>query len=53
MDEPDTLHPEDPTRVTRGMRNEPIKLGFKIGRGYVHKSMRVMRLQRVIVAHIN
>lgn len=47
MRELDTLHLEDPTRGTRRMRNELIKLGFKVGRRHVRTLMCVMRLKTV------
>lgn len=43
----DDLHFEDPTRGTRRMQNELIKLGFKVGRAHVRTLMRVMRLKTV------
>lgn len=47
MAELDRLHLEDPTRGTRRMRNELIKLGFKVGRCHVRTLMNVMRIKTV------
>lgn len=47
MAELDRLHLEDPTRGTRRMRNELVKLGFKVGRCHVRTLMNVMRVKTV------
>jgi len=47
MRELDILHLEDPTRGTRRMRNELIKLGFNVGRRHVRTLMRIMRIKTV------
>ena len=44
MRELDTLHLEDPSRGTRRMRNELIKLCFKVGWRDVRTSMRIIRI---------
>lgn len=43
----DALHLEDPTRGTRRMRKELVKLDLRIGRRHVRTLMRIMRLKTV------
>jgi putative transposase len=47
MEALDRLHLEDPTRGTRRMRKELIKLDFQIGRRYVRTLMRHMRIRTI------
>lgn len=43
----DRLYIEDPTRGTRRMRNELVKLHYKVGRCHVRTLMNIMRLKTV------
>ena len=47
MAELDRLYIEDPTRGTRRMRNELVKLRYKVGRYHVRTLMNVMRIKTV------
>lgn len=46
----DDLYFEDPTRGTRRVQKELLKLGFKVGRLHVRTLMRIMRLKTVYFA---
>lgn len=43
----DDLHLDDPTRGTRRMRKELVKLGFHVGRRHARTLMQVMRIKTV------
>ena len=47
MLELDKLYIEDPTRGTRRMRDELVKLGFTIGRWHTRSLMQIMRMKTI------
>ena len=47
MAEMDKLHLEDPTRGTRRMMDELVKLDLKVGRQHVRKLMQIMRMKTI------